>query len=77
MKEAETRAERTNPALKAAGWGVVTGSHTLREHGITLGRLQGDSKGGQSNREVFRVRATKHGQTLFKQCVDFLAPRSS
>ncbi len=41
MNEAETRAEHIDPALKAAGWGVVDGSRVLREHGITLGRLQG------------------------------------
>jgi type I restriction enzyme R subunit len=41
MNEAETRAEHIDPALKAAGWGVVEGSRILREHGITQGRLQG------------------------------------
>ena len=51
MNEAETRAEHIDPALKAAGWGVVEGSRVLREHGITLGRLQGSGgKGGQSIR---------------------------
>ena len=44
MNEAETRAEYIDPALKAAGWGVVEGSRILREHGITLGRLQGNAK---------------------------------
>ena len=44
MNEAETRAEHIDPALKAAGWGVVEGSRVLREHGITLGRLQGNAK---------------------------------
>ncbi len=39
--EAETRAEHIDPALKAAGWGVVEGSRILREHPITLGRLEG------------------------------------
>jgi type I restriction enzyme R subunit len=37
MNEAETRAEHIDPALKAAGWGVVDGSRVLREHGITPG----------------------------------------
>ena len=41
MNEAETRAEHIDPALKAAGWGVVDGSRVLREYGITQGRLQG------------------------------------
>jgi type I restriction enzyme, R subunit len=40
MNEAETRAEHIDPALKAAGWGVVDGSRILREHSITLGRIQ-------------------------------------
>ena len=51
MNEAETRAERIDPALKAAGWGVVEGSRVLREHGITLGRLQPGAAGaGQGRR---------------------------
>ena len=44
MNEAETRAEHIDPALRAAGWGVVEGSRILREHGITQGRLQGGGK---------------------------------
>jgi type I restriction enzyme R subunit len=44
VNEAETRAEHIDPALKAAGWGVVEGSRVMREHGITLGRLQGSGK---------------------------------
>jgi type I restriction enzyme R subunit len=43
MNEAETRAEHIDPALKAAGGGVVDG-RVLREHCITLGRLQGGGK---------------------------------
>ena len=41
MNEAETRAEHVDPALKAAGWGVVDGSQVRREFRITEGRLQG------------------------------------
>jgi len=41
MNEAETRAEHVDPALKAAGWGVVEGSRILREYPITLGRIEG------------------------------------
>ena len=40
MNEAETRAEHIDPALKAAGWGVVEGSKTLRESPITLGYIE-------------------------------------
>ncbi|MFH1690566.1 MAG: DEAD/DEAH box helicase family protein [Candidatus Eisenbacteria bacterium] len=39
--EADTRAELIDPALKAAGWGVVEGTRIAREYQITLGRLQG------------------------------------
>lgn len=41
MNEAETRAEYIDPALAAAGWGVVEGSHIRREYRITLGRIEG------------------------------------
>jgi type I restriction enzyme R subunit len=41
MNEAETRAEHIDPALKAAGWGVVEGTRIRREYPITLGRLEG------------------------------------
>ena len=46
MNEAETRAEHIDPALKAAGWGVVEGSRILREKQceITPGRLLGGGK---------------------------------
>ena len=39
--EAETRAELIDPALEAAGWGVVEQSAVRREFAINLGRLQG------------------------------------
>lgn len=39
MNEAETRAEYIDPALKAAGWGVVDGTKVLREHPITAGKI--------------------------------------
>jgi type I restriction enzyme R subunit len=44
MNEAETRAEHIDPALKAAGWGVVEGSRILREYHITQGRLEGQGR---------------------------------
>ena len=40
MNEAETRAELIDPALKAAGWGVVDASRVRREV-IAPGRLEG------------------------------------
>ncbi len=48
MNEAETRAEHIDPALAAAGWGVVEGSRVRREYPITLGRLEGAGKRGKS-----------------------------
>lgn len=47
MNEAETRAEHIDPALKAAGWGVVEGSRIRREYSITLGRLEGHGRRGK------------------------------
>src|SRR5438552_6403765 len=44
MNEAETRAEFIDPALAAAGWGVVEGSRIRREYPITLGRLEGQGR---------------------------------
>lgn len=44
LNESETRAEHIDPALKAAGWGVVEGSQVRREFHITQGRLQGQGK---------------------------------
>ena len=41
MNEAETRAEHIDPALRAAGWGVVEGSRIHREYEITERRLEG------------------------------------
>jgi len=46
MNEAETRAEHIDPALKAAGWGVVEGSKVLREYRISEGRLHGARQRG-------------------------------
>jgi type I restriction enzyme R subunit len=48
MNEAETRAEHIDPALAAAGWGVVDGSRIRREYPITMGRLEGAGKRGKA-----------------------------
>jgi type I restriction enzyme R subunit len=47
MNEAETRADHIDPALEAAGWGVVEGSRVLREYPITLGRIEGHGRRGK------------------------------
>lgn len=49
MNEAETRAELIDPALKAAGWGVVEGSRILREYRITAGRIEGRGRRGKAD----------------------------
>ena len=48
MNEAETRAEHIDPALAAAGWGVVDGSRIRREYPITLGSIEGHGRQGKS-----------------------------
>ena len=48
MNEAETRAEHIDPALKAAGWGVVEASRISREYPITLGRIEGLGRRGKA-----------------------------
>jgi superfamily II DNA or RNA helicase/predicted GIY-YIG superfamily endonuclease len=47
MNEAETRAELIDPALKAAGWGVVDGSRVRREYLISPGRIEGHGRRGK------------------------------
>jgi type I restriction enzyme R subunit len=47
MNEAETRAEHIDPALAAAGWGVVDGSRIRREYEIAPGRLEGYGRRGK------------------------------
>ena len=48
MNEAGTRAEYIDPALKAAGWGVVEGSRIRREYPIAPGRIEGHGKRGKA-----------------------------
>jgi type I restriction enzyme, R subunit len=47
VNEAETRAEHIDPALKAAGWGVVEGSRVFREYIIAPGRIEGAGRRGK------------------------------
>ena len=50
MNEAETRAEQIDPAIKAAGWGVVEGSKVSRKFSNThenqrnLGKLRKNAR---------------------------------
>ena len=47
MNEADTRAEHIDPALKAAGWGVIENSKILRNHTITPGPIEGKGRRGK------------------------------
>jgi type I restriction enzyme, R subunit len=74
MNEAETRAELIDPALQAAGWGVVEGSRIQREYPITLGRIEGHSRRGKAltadyilvyrNHKLAVVEAKAYGESL-------------
>jgi type I restriction enzyme R subunit len=61
MNEAETRAEHIDPALAAAGWGVVDGSRVRREYPITHGRIEGHGRRGKALKAdyVLEFRNTK------------------
>ncbi|MET3364246.1 EcoAI/FtnUII family type I restriction enzme subunit R [Bradyrhizobium ottawaense] len=47
MNEAETRAELIDPALRAAGWGIVADSRVRREE-ICPGRIEGAGRRGKA-----------------------------
>jgi len=47
MNEAQTRGEHIDPALMAAGWGVVEGSRIQREYRLTPGRIEGKGRRGK------------------------------
>ena len=47
MNEAETRADLIDPALRAAGWGVVEDSRVRRECVISPGRIEGRGRPGK------------------------------
>lgn len=61
MNETETRAEYIDPALAAAGWGVVEGSRIRREYHITQGRIEGHGRRGKALKAdyVLEYRNTK------------------
>jgi type I restriction enzyme, R subunit len=61
MNEAETRAEHIDPALKAAGWGVVDGTRVRRDYWISPGRIEGQGRHGNPLRAdyVLEYRNTK------------------
>ena len=62
MNEAETRAELIDPALAAAGWGVVADSTIRREYPITAGRLLGGGRRAKPKSADYVL--THRGRTL-------------
>jgi len=48
MNEAETRAELIDPALEAAGWGVVDGSRGCAARSDFAGAIAGGGQAGQA-----------------------------
>jgi type I restriction enzyme R subunit len=60
MNETETRAELIDPALTAAGWGVVEGSRVAREFQITAGRLEGSGRRGKSDKADYVLNYRGH-----------------
>ena len=75
MNEAETRAEHIDPALKAAGWGVVEGSRVRREYMISPGRIEGRGRRGKplTADYVLEYRNTKLAVIEAKAWDDFCA----
>ena len=53
MNEAETRAEQIDPALKAAGWGVVEGSKVSRKFSNTHENQRNLGNPGKNARQRF------------------------
>jgi type I restriction enzyme R subunit len=49
VNESDTRAQHIDPALAAAGWGVVDGSRIRREFAITPGRIEGHGRRAKSH----------------------------
>jgi len=52
MNEAETRAEHIDPALAAAGWGVVEGSRIRREYPITRDASKAKDDGASRSQPI-------------------------
>ena len=72
MNEAETRAELIDPALAAAGWGVVDASRARREM-IAPGRLTGSGK--DTERTIIGKRWANAGPA--RSIVDHFLERAS
>ena len=60
MNETETRAEHIDPALRAAGWGIVEGSRIRREFTITPGRIEGQGRRGRALKADYVLEYRNH-----------------
>ncbi|MCI0653652.1 MAG: hypothetical protein L0Y39_04140 [Methylococcaceae bacterium] len=69
MNEAKTGVEQIDPALAAAGWGVVEGSHIRREYPITLGRIEGPDKWDKPLTEGIEA-GTRYGEADFNKLIE-------
>ena len=64
MNEAETRAGHIDPALQAAGRGVVEGSRVAREYAFTEGRIEGPGKRGRADSADYVLDEDEQGPEL-------------
>lgn len=67
MNEAQTRTDHIDPALRAAGWGVVEGEPTLAEQRISVRRLsestQPDRQGVPTDLDALKASLLHHALT--------------